>query len=209
MNKVTWKDELIRGLKHFGGEAHRKELFEYIEKTTNKNITKEFVKTLQKELERLSKDSTNFGGTDIFYSVEGIGSGVWGLNNYVPDRDMDITQDDISYPEGKEKFKQHIVKERNQKLIREAKKRFKEKYGHLYCEVCQIDFGEVYGDIGKDFIEVHHNKQQVSEMSENNTTKIEDLIMLCPNCHSMVHKMELYDVEISELKKILKRIPKY
>lgn len=28
MNKITWKDELIRGLKHFGGEAHRQELFD-------------------------------------------------------------------------------------------------------------------------------------------------------------------------------------
>ena len=32
MIKITWKDELIRGLKHFGGEAHRQELFEYIKK---------------------------------------------------------------------------------------------------------------------------------------------------------------------------------
>ena len=209
MDKITWKDELIRGLKHFGGEAHRKELFDYIKKTTTKNITKEFVRTLQKELERLSKDSTNFGGTDIFYSVEGIGSGVWGLNNYVPDKDMDITQDDISYPEGKDKFKQHIIKERNPKLIREAKKQFKNKHGHLYCEICHIDFEEIYGEIGKDFIEAHHNKQQVSEMNENNTTKIEDLVMLCPNCHSMVHKMKLYNVEISKLQKILKKIPQY
>ena len=95
MNKVTWKDELIRGLKHFGGEAHRKELFEYIKKTTNKKITKEFVRTLQKELERFSRDSTNFGGIDIFYSVEGIGSGIWGLNSY--DKNIDIIQNDIDY----------------------------------------------------------------------------------------------------------------
>ena len=100
-----------------------KELFEYIEKTTTKNIPKELVKTLQKDLERLSKDSSNFRGTNIFYSVEGIGAGVWGLNNYKPDEDMDITQDDINYPEGKEKLKVHICKERNFKLIRDAKKR--------------------------------------------------------------------------------------
>lgn len=87
MNRITWKDELIRGLKHFGREAHRQELFEYIRQTTTKNVTKEFIKTLQKELERLSKDSNNFSGTDVFYSVDGIGSGVWGLNNYTPDED--------------------------------------------------------------------------------------------------------------------------
>lgn len=101
MSDVTWKDELIRGLKHFGGEAHRKELFEYIKKTTSKSITKEYIRTLQKELERFSKDSTNYEGKDIFYSVEGIGSGIWGLNDYEPDENMDQTQDDINYPEGK------------------------------------------------------------------------------------------------------------
>lgn len=206
---VTWKDELIRGLKHFGGEAHRKELFDYINKTTTRNITEEFVRTLQKELERFSKDSTNFGGTDIFYSVEGIGSGVWGLNNYEPDENMDITQDDISYPEGKELLKQHIKKERSTKLIRDAKKQFKKKNGHLYCEICGIDFEKIYGEIGKDFIEAHHNKQQVSDMDEDNNTKIEDLVMLCPNCHSMVHRLKLYNVNITELQKILKRKPQY
>lgn len=127
MGEITWKDELIRGLKHFGGEAHRKELFDYIKKTTNKNIPKKFTNTLQKELERLSKDSSNFSGVSIFYSVEGIGAGVWGINGYEPDENMDITQDDLSYPEGKEQLRKHIQKERNNKLIRDAKKCLKKK----------------------------------------------------------------------------------
>ena len=79
---VTWKDELIRGLKHFGGKAHRAKLFDYIQKTTSKNITKNYEKTLQKELERLSKDSANYSGKSVFYSVDGIGSGVWGLCDF-------------------------------------------------------------------------------------------------------------------------------
>lgn len=79
MKSVTWKDELIRGLEHFGGKAHRKDLFNYIEDTTTKTITKEFIRTLQKKLERFSADSSNYGGTNIFYSVDGIGSGIWGL----------------------------------------------------------------------------------------------------------------------------------
>ena len=80
MEQVTWKDELIRGLKHFGGEAHRLFLFEYIKNTTSKKIPKTFIRTLQKELERLSKDSANYGGgEEIFYSSRGIGEGYWAL----------------------------------------------------------------------------------------------------------------------------------
>ena len=34
---------------------------------------------------------------------------------------MDETQDDINYPEGKSVLKEHLRKERNPKLIRDAK----------------------------------------------------------------------------------------
>ena len=94
---------------------------------------------MQKELERFSKDSLNYEGKstnddkkNIFYSVEGIGVGIWGLNNYIPDENMDETQDDINYPEGKSVLKEHLRKERNPKLIRDAKKVFKEKNGFLF-----------------------------------------------------------------------------
>lgn len=42
-------------------------------------------------------------------------------------------------------------------------------------------------DIGKDFIEAHHSKP-ISEMKENEKTKIEDIVLLCSNCHSMIHR---------------------
>jgi len=207
-SNITWKDELIRGLKYFGGEAHRKELFIYIKNTTTKPMPREFGQTLQATLEHFSKDSNNFHKNnhrkiDVFYSVNGIGSGVWGLKDYVVDENMDRTQDDISYPEGKEKLRQHIQKERNSKLIRDAKQMFKEKHGKLFCQICGLDFYEVYGDLGKDFIEAHHNKKQISDMHEETTTKIEDLLMLCSNCHSMVHRLKQYNTDITELQKIL------
>ena len=84
--KITWKDELVRGLKHFGGKAHRSDLFEYIKETTTKNITKRYINTLQKELELHSVDSANFRGKDLFYSVDGIGSGFWGLCEHSDDK---------------------------------------------------------------------------------------------------------------------------
>ncbi|SFQ17583.1 HNH endonuclease [Oscillibacter sp. PC13] len=81
------------------------------------------------------------------------------------------------------------------------------KHGHLYCEICEIDFENIYGEVGKDFIEAYHNKQPVSDMVGNNSTKIGDLVMLCPNCHSMVHQLKLYHVKIDKLQKILKEKP--
>ncbi|WP_199930314.1 EVE domain-containing protein [Brevibacillus brevis] len=104
------------------------------------------------------------------------------------------------YPEGKIAFVLHKKRERNPKLIKEAKRLFINKYGRLYCEACNFDFQKVYGDRGVDFIEGHHTKL-VSEMNEGEKTKVEDIAMLCSNCHRMIHRKPLISVE--ELKVLI------
>ncbi|MFF0828146.1 EVE domain-containing protein [Brevibacillus sp. NPDC003359] len=104
------------------------------------------------------------------------------------------------YPEGKIAFVLHKKRERNPKLIKEAKRLFINKYGRLYCEACNFDFQKVYGDRGVDFIEGHH-KKLISEMNEGEKTKVEDIAMLCSNCHRMIHRKPIISVE--ELKVLI------
>lgn len=55
------------------------------------------------------------------------------------------------------------------------------------CAICGFDFGNIYGDFGKGFIEVHHIIP-VSQMGEAyRLNPQEDLIPVCSNCHSMIH----------------------
>lgn len=62
---------------------------------------------------------------------------------------------------------------------------FKKGYN---CEVCGFNFFEHYGDIGKDYIEVHH-LIPVSKMGPNyKVDPIKDMVPLCSNCHSMIHR---------------------
>ncbi|WP_049867641.1 HNH endonuclease [Paenibacillus sp. D9] len=98
------------------------------------------------------------------------------------------------YPEGKIAFVLHKKRERNPKLIKEAKRLFIKKHGRLFCEACKFDFQQVYGVRGVDFIEVHH-KKLISEMREGETTKVEDIAMLCSNCHRMIHRKPMITVE--------------
>lgn len=73
--------------------------------------------------------------------------------------------------------------------------------GHS-CAVCGMNFFDTYGIIGKDFIEVHHTTP-VSEMDEDFVLNIErDLVPLCSNCHSMVHRKKP-PYSIHEMKMIL------
>lgn len=60
-------------------------------------------------------------------------------------------------------------------------------YGYV-CQVCGTNFEETYGELGKEFIEVHH-LHPVAQ-GERQVNPIEDLIPLCSNCHSMIHRQE-------------------
>lgn len=112
-----------------------------------------------------------------------------------------MTQDDEEFSEGKQNLKKHLVRERNQKLIKKAKAKLIKVNGALYCEVCTFDFAKVYGTLGENFIEAHHMKP-VSEMTDDEKTNIDDLAMVCSNCHSMLHRTKSW-IRKEDLKKIL------
>lgn len=68
-------------------------------------------------------------------------------------------------------------------------------YGYK-CEICKFDFEKTYGEIGKNFIHVHHIKP-LSEIDEKyKIDPIKDLRPVCPNCHAMLHKRKpAYSIE--------------
>jgi 5-methylcytosine-specific restriction enzyme A len=72
--------------------------------------------------------------------------------------------------------------------IREAKSL---SDGKLSCEVlgCGFDFLEVYGEIGRDFAQVHHRKP-LSDRTRPIKTSLSDLAIVCANCHAMIHRGE-------------------
>ncbi len=56
------------------------------------------------------------------------------------------------------------------------------------CKACGFNFGDIFGELGKGFIHVHH-RIPVSQIGENyKINPVTDLVPLCPNCHSMVHR---------------------
>ncbi len=101
-------------------------------------------------------------------------------------------EDDDSYEldsvrEGQVIYKLHKVRERNQEIVQTKKKLVLKSCKRLKCELCGFDFAEAYGDLGKGFIECHH-LIPLSNYSEDNITKVEDLALLCANCHRMIHR---------------------
>ena len=70
------------------------------------------------------------------------------------------------------------------------------------CSVCGFNFYKVYGEIGKDFIEVHHTKP-LSSYNEEHEVLQSELVALCSNCHSMVHRRRPMPYSIADLKIML------
>ena len=93
--------------------------------------------------------------------------------------------------------------ERNKALVLAAKAAAYARDHRLPCEVCGFSFLARYGEHGADFIEAHH-RVPVSELTEETENRVEDLAMVCANCHRMLHRGER-SLSIPELKALLNR----
>jgi putative restriction endonuclease len=199
-----WLNEIIVILKELGGHAYYRDVYElFYERNGNK--TSDWKAQIRGTVERFSSDSDYYGGNeDIFFAVEGKGKGHWGLREYDNNSvNIDITEDDCGFPEGKKRLRQHIIRERNPKVIKLAKENYQNKNGHLKCEVCEFDFEEKYGEIGKDYIEGHHTIF-VKDIPEGYITVPDDIVLLCANCHRMIHRRRPW-ITKEKLGNLLKR----
>jgi len=113
----------------------------------------------------------------------------------------EFDEDEEEFPEGKILYRQHRIRERNKQLVSKAKD-MALRSGQLKCTVCGFDFFEMYGEIGKGFIECHHIIP-VSEYKDNKTTKLTELALVCSNCHRMLHRRRPW-LTIEELASIVK-----
>jgi predicted HNH restriction endonuclease len=111
------------------------------------------------------------------------------VDELLVDSTNNITLPDIDqeFLEGRSVLRKHLLKERNRKLIELAKTTRLATEDELRCDVCNISFKERYGEIGKDFIEAHH-VVPLSGLNSSTRMRIEDLALLCSNCHRMIHR---------------------
>lgn len=58
----------------------------------------------------------------------------------------------------------------------------------LRCVVCDMSFEERYGEIGREFIHVHHVRPLSGPGAKRQVDPKTDLVPVCPNCHAMLHR---------------------
>jgi hypothetical protein len=94
----------------------------------------------------------------------------------------DIDVHEPTAKEGNRKLTNHLCCERNQSIVRAKKNAAPD----LKCQVCGFSFEEFYGERAKEYCEVHH-LIPLAQLKESTETHLEDLAILCANCHRVVH----------------------
>jgi hypothetical protein len=84
-----------------------------------------------------------------------------------------------------------VLQRKREWRLRDAKinATLRDNGNRLRCEVpgCGFDFEAAYGRLGKRFAEVHHVKP-LGRGKGKRPSRVEDLRIVCANCHRMIHK---------------------
>jgi len=116
----------------------------------------------------------------------------------------ELFDENTTINEGTQNIVKTKVYKRSSKLRVEAIKYYTEE-NKIKCKVCCFDFEDFYGEHGKGFIEIHHQKP-VYQFDGDDTEKtigqaIKNVIPVCPNCHRMIHRSRTEPLSLDEIKK--------
>lgn len=114
-----------------------------------------------------------------------------------------LEDEDAEWAEGRLLRRLHQVRERSPKLRKAKKSHAMQQLGKLACEVCRFDFAATYGELGADYIECHHTIP-VSELTPGSKARLEDVALVCSNCHRMLHRRRPW-LRLGELSELLVR----
>lgn len=122
-------------------------------------------------------------------------------NNYIKNSFLSndvVNEMTESFQEGKHKEILQTRYERNP----QARKTCLKHHGYS-CKICDFNFENFFGEVGKGFIHVHHINPISDIRREYEIDPKNDLIPVCPNCHAIIHtKKPAFTIE--EIKRIRK-----
>jgi 5-methylcytosine-specific restriction protein A len=108
---------------------------------------------------------------------------------------------DLSAIEGEPRLFFHLRRERSQAL-RKAKKDAERNAGKsLCCESCGLVTEHAFPGLTEDILEVHH-RISLSDVEGTVVNTLDDLALLCPNCHRAIHRTKPM-LSVEEFRKLV------
>jgi len=176
---TTWLDDIILALENLGGLASLQDIYREIERIRAGRLSEHWQANVRAIIEDFSSDSLRYKGKrDIFYSVEGIGRGVWGLRSWqlVSPKavDLEFAVEAANAESLPERIKLEVYRVlRDTQLARTLKA--------LHRDTCQLCGTQIKLSNGKTYSEAHHIKPLGSK--HKGLDVAENILVLCPNCH--------------------------
>lgn len=91
------------------------------------------------------------------------------------------------FTEGAVAYRRHKVRERSGSLRAAKLADFQAKYGRLCCEICNLEPRKDYPEeLVASVLEIHHSKP-LSEANSPRPTTLDELLVVCANCHRAIH----------------------
>ena len=124
------------------------------------------------------------------------------------DKQIELFDENTTVIEGAEAVVKTKVYKRSSKL-REKAIQFYTVDDRIKCHACCFDFEEFYGEYGKNFIEIHHQKPVFQfdgdDLEKTIEEALKNVIPVCSNCHRMIHRKREKLLSLDELKAYIQK----
>ncbi len=118
-----------------------------------------------------------------------------------------IINENLIIREGRQHTTTSVAYERSDAVRRAAIEYYRRKDGHIGCEICGFDFLKVYGERGRDYIEIHHEKPLFETEGKERKAFLSEAVQsvkpVCPNCHKMIHRSRDDFLSVPDMKKLI------
>lgn len=168
----TWTEDIVTALNNLGGTASYVDLYEEIRQIRT-DFPDSWQAVVRRNIQNQSSDSDGYkGGKDIFFSVDGLGRGVWGLRSHLEKTPLASDLPSGTETPGRAEILTYRVL-RDTPLARKIKL--------LHENRCQLCGSAVQIGQNMSYAEAHHVIPL--GVPHNGPDTPDNIIVLCPNHH--------------------------
>ena len=186
----TWTEDIVLAMSNLGGIATLSQIYKEVKNVRTGSIPVAIEATIRGAIERNSSDSlAHSGKNDIFFSVKGLGAGIWGLRSFAAANP--VANDADLLPAGTEEPARHA--QVTYRILRETEMARKIKLLHKNtCQMC----GLLLTVAGRAYSEAHHLKPLGKPHFGPDIPG--NIIVACPNCHVRLDYFSIF-VDLKKL----------
>lgn len=182
---ATWVEDITTALNNLSGIAPLSSIYAEVKRIRPLPHPVAIEATIRGAIERNSADSqAHLGGKDLFFSVHGLGAGIWGLRSSIPltrlANDLEPLPVGTMQPEKREQVIYRILREGS----------LAKKIKLLHENQCQLCLTRINLS-GESYAEAHHIKPLGSPHFGPDIA--ENIVIVCPNCHV---KLDYFSIEL-------------